>query len=134
MIDTRSHDAGGPIVVSGPASPHTVRVFRAVAASVASRAGMAIDAVDECKILVDEAATMVLRSGPARSVSLRLEPSEGTVRAVVESDADPTGWPGERMRGWPWRVIGQLASSARCEVGEAGPAVVFEMDRRVPSA
>ena len=134
MTAERSHEATGPIVVSGPASPHTVRVFRAVAASMATRAGMAIDAVDECKILVDEAATMVLRAGPAARLSLTLEPADGSLRAVVESDADPTGWPGDRTRGWPWRVIGGLASSARCEVGDVGPAVVFEMDRGATSA
>lgn len=126
MSDTRA-----PIVVSGPASPQTVRVFRAVAASVAAHAGLAIDAIDECKILVDEAATMVLRSGIPRTLSLTLEATNARVHAIVESDGDPTDWPGERTHGWPWRVIGGLSSSARCEVGESGPAVVFEMDRAV---
>jgi hypothetical protein len=133
MTATPANEASGSILVSGPASPHTIRVFRAVAASLAARAGMAIDAVEECKILVDEAATMVLRAGSAGSLSFTVEVLEGSVRAVVESDADPAGWPGERTRGWPWRVIGRLASSARCEVGAAGPAVAFEIDRRVRS-
>jgi hypothetical protein len=119
----------GPIVVSGPASPETVRVFRAVAASIAARAGLAIDAVDECKMLVDEATTMVLRAGRPRTLSLTIEPSDAKVQAVVESDGSPQDWPGDRTSGWPWRVIGQLASSARCEIGRTGPAVAFDLDR-----
>jgi anti-sigma regulatory factor (Ser/Thr protein kinase) len=124
----------GAIVVSGPASPETVRVFRAVAASIAARAGMPIDAVDECKIVVDEAATMLLRAGRPTTLSLSLERSDARVRATVESDGDPTDWPGDRIRDWPWRVIEGLASSARCAMGETGPSVVFEMDRSLSSA
>jgi hypothetical protein len=121
----------GPIVVSGPATPETVRVFRAVAASVAARADLAIDEVDECKMIVDEATTMLLRAGRPRTLVLTLEmPLGAGVRAVVESDGDPEGWPGDRTNGWHWRVIGQLASSARCEVGQSGPAVAFELEHR----
>lgn len=117
------------IVVSGPASPGTVRVFRAVAASVASRVGMTIEQIDECKVVVDEAATMLLRAGEPTRLEFRVEPDGGVLRSVVASDASLEDWPGARTRGWSWRVIEQLAGSAACRLGDAGPEIEFAVER-----
>lgn len=122
------------IVVSGPASPGTVRVFRAVAASLASRLGMTIEQIDEYKVVVDEAATILLRAGTPDRLEFRVEPVDRTLRSVVASDAVVADWPGDRSRGWSWRVIVQLAESATCRTGETGPEVEFVVEgAEVPS-
>jgi hypothetical protein len=122
------------IVVSGPASPGTVRVFRAVAASVASRQGMTIEQIDEFKVVVDEAATMLLRSGVPSRLELRVAPAGSSLRCVIVSDAAVEGWPGERSRGWSWRVIEQLAATAACVAGATGPEIEFAIEGAGPSA
>lgn len=122
------------IVVCGPASPGTVRVFRAVAASVASRLGMTIEQIDEFKVVVDEAATMLLRAGTPARLELRMDPGGRSVRSVIASDATVDGWPGDRSRGWSWRVIEQLTTAASCRPGVRGPEIDFVVEGAPPSA
>jgi hypothetical protein len=114
------------VVVSGPAVPETVGVLRAVAASVGARQGMDVATIDEFRITVDEAASLLLRS-PGAS---RLEMSVGARRplglevAVCSDSPDPTLLVG-RERSWPWRVISQLATDATLDVGDANTTVNF---------
>jgi serine/threonine-protein kinase RsbW len=115
------------LVVSGPAEPETLCVFRAVASSVASRADMTLESIDELKIVVDEAATMLLRAGAPQRLDLILEPNGGTIRTTLTSDGAVRDWPGDRTTGWSWRVIRQLAREAACRAGERGPEVTFVM-------
>ena len=72
------------IVISGPAAPETLRVLRSVAASVGSRLDLAFDRIDELRMTVDEAATLVLRAGAADTLTLELDTSDPTQLRVSD--------------------------------------------------
>jgi serine/threonine-protein kinase RsbW len=118
------HDA---IVVSGPAVPETLRVLRGVAASVGSRADMPFDRLEELRIAVDEAATLVLRAGAATRLELAIHPSaERGLEVRVSSDARvDDAWSPAGSASWGWRVIDELADSATVAVDDGAPVVRF---------
>ena len=88
-----------PIVISGPAAPETLRVFRGVAASLGA-GDISFDRIEELRMAVDEAATMVLPQAP-RTPS-RWSSTPGT-RAASAAGCAPT---------------------ARCRAGRATVALV----------
>jgi len=116
-----------PIVISGPATPETLRVLRGVAASVGARADQPFDHVEELRIAVDEAATMLLAAGVADTITLTIDPSDpGRLYVRVRSDGAVAGWPGDRARSWGWRVIAELAGDAAMTSDDGGrPEVSF---------
>jgi hypothetical protein len=125
--------AADRIEVHGPSAEETVRVFRAVVASVGARLDMTIEQLDEWKIVVDEAATLLLRATATGGLTLVIDPAVDVVRIVVRAGAVEGDWPGDRVRGWPWRVIRQLATEASCRLGAAGPEIAFSLPLRVPA-
>ena len=115
-----------PIVVSGPALPETLRVLRGVAASVGSGADLPFDRVEELRIAVDEAATLLLAAGAAGSISLEMDaPDGGELHLRLRSDGEVTGWPGDRERSWGWRVLSELAGEAALSLRGGCPEVTF---------
>lgn len=117
------------ITLSGPATPDTVRVFRAVAGSLAMRAGATIEGIDEFRIAVDEAATLLAHSGNPVTLEMRVEPVPGGAIGVAMSTDEPmASWPGDREGSWSWRVITHVASGARLRTTPGGcPEVSFVM-------
>lgn len=115
------------VTVTGPAVPDTVRLLRAVAASLAMRAGATVDAIEGCKLVVDEAATLLLAAGDPRILRVDLDPSpDGTLRVAIASDARVEPWPGGRSGSWAWRVITHLSVGAGFETGSDGsPRITF---------
>jgi serine/threonine-protein kinase RsbW len=115
-----------PIVVIGPAKAETVALLRSVAASVAARRDMDIAAIEEFRIAVDEAATLLLLGGKASrlEMSLASTPTSG-VRVRVRTDVDGSSLNVDRATSWPWRVIRQLTHEAELSVDDAGAQVTF---------
>ena len=64
-----------PIVVAGPARAETVSLLRAIAATVAARRDMDVVAIEEFRIAVDEAATLLLLGGAATRLEMSLLPT-----------------------------------------------------------
>lgn len=122
------------IVVSGPAHAETLGVLRAVAASVAALFDLPYDRIDELRMAVDEAATLVLQAGPAAALTLALDVANPSAIGVrIHSDGPVSAWPGDRSRSWPWRVIDELGSEATMTVTDDGcPEVSFswQLDAR----
>jgi hypothetical protein len=117
------------VVVTGPAAPDTVRVFRAVAGSLAMRAGATVEGIDEFRIAVDEAATLLTHAGSPATIAMAVTPgTDGTISVGITTDAPLVSWPGERDRSWSWRVISHLATDARMGTDDTGcPEVTFVM-------
>jgi hypothetical protein len=121
------------IEVSGPARPETVGLLRAVAATLAARLGMDIAEIEELRVVVDEASTLLLGAGPARLLTMRLSmPAESALAIVVRTDAEVETLLVDEGASWPWRVIRQLTTEARAEVDGAGPMVAFSVRRGQP--
>jgi serine/threonine-protein kinase RsbW len=115
------------IVVSGPAHAETLGVLRAVAASVAARFDLPYDRVDELRMAVDEAATLVIQAGPATTVTLDIDIADPSAIGVrLRSDGPAGDWPADRSRSWAWRVIDELAPGAAMSTSDDGcPEVSF---------
>ena len=103
---TMSH-LSGPIDVRVPARADSLRILRAVAAGVGAAEDMPIDAIEELRIAVDEAATLLLRSTTgSTSLHLRIHVDGDVVRLDVTSDGRAETWPPAGLReAWPWLVI-----------------------------
>jgi serine/threonine-protein kinase RsbW len=121
---------GSPhIVVSGPASPETLGVLRNVAASVGARADLPFDRLDELRIAVDEAATLLLGAGAA-GLSLDIDPSSAAaLRVRLRSDGPVEGWPGDRSASWGWRVVSELTDGASMTIVDRHAEVSFAFAR-----
>lgn len=114
-----------------PARPDYVRLLRAVASSLAARLEFTYDRIEDLRLAVSEAcATLLALPWEARTLVLRVYASDGSVTAVVCSDAEPApaSWPPTEIEGTlAWRVLSGLADRAAFEVGEEGPAVRLEI-------
>jgi hypothetical protein len=115
-----------PIVVTGPAKAETVALLRSVAASVAARRDMDVVAIEEFRIAVDEAATLLLLGGQAARLEMSLLPTPGAgMQVCVRTDIDGSTFQIDRATSWPWRVIRQLTRGAELTVDDAGAQVSF---------
>jgi serine/threonine-protein kinase RsbW len=121
MPSPSSQDA---VVVSVPASPAYVNLFRAVTASVASRVPLSFDAIEDLKLAVDEGcARLLAASRGATRMQLRLEASGDRLEAVVSIDAEVGPWPPPNIEEtFSWRVLSALVD-----------AVTLDLDGGVPS-
>jgi serine/threonine-protein kinase RsbW len=100
---------------------------RAVAADLALQQDMTLDEVDDLRLAVDEACSMLVPlAAPGAELRCRfsLGPKEIRVRCSV-SDANG-GLPA--TTGFPWQVLMTLTDSARCEVD--GEETLIELVKR----
>jgi hypothetical protein len=116
-------DPGQPIIVTGPARAETVGVLRAIAATVAARSNMDVAAIEEFRIAVDEAATLLLLAGTGSRLEMSLYPIEAGVDVRVHIDRP--GSPIDTTTSWPWRVISRLTRGAELTSDERGAQVTF---------
>lgn len=96
------------VLVRVPAKPELVRVLRAVASSVATRSEMSFEAVEEVRIAVDEAATLLLglTAGDGAVLELSLETLPEGLRGRIAVEPAPPSSDADRLqRTWPWRVL-----------------------------
>lgn len=100
-------------------------MFRTVVAAVAARLDFPYDALDDLRMVVDEAsaALLAIRS-PAERLSLSLTPGDGKLEILVRSDASAESWPGPDVeRSLTWKVLEALTDETRFETTPEGPAV-----------
>jgi serine/threonine-protein kinase RsbW len=118
------------IELSGPARPETVGLLRAVAATLAARLGMDVAEIEELRIAVDEASTLLLTAAAAQRISMRISMAEiGSLTIRVRTDADVSELTLDERTSWPWRVIRRLTHDARAGVDGEGPTVWFVVER-----
>jgi serine/threonine-protein kinase RsbW len=114
------------IDVSGPAQAGTVGLLRAVAATLAARLGMDVAAIEELRIAVDEASSLLLTAGPAERLSMTIDTTaDGQLAIRVSTDARIEALPIDERTSWPWRVIRQLTTQAEASVDGDGAGVSF---------
>jgi len=117
-----------PLVrVSVPARPDFVHVLRAVVSSVASRLEMSFDLVEEVRIAVDEASTMLLDVADAGALlELAIELQEDGLVATLTAATDADGWPDDSVKAsWPWRVMTGLCDEVALDRSPGGPTIRF---------
>jgi serine/threonine-protein kinase RsbW len=114
-------------MVSVPARPDYIHVLRAVASSAASRLDLPFDAVEETRMAVDEASTLLLQlRTPASRFRLSIETGDEGLRVGIATDAVVDDWPPPGVEdAWPWRVISGLSDDSRFEMSARGPGISF---------
>ncbi len=119
---------GSVIRVAVPATPDMLHLLRSVAASVAARMSMPLDDVEELRIAVDEAASLLLDRSQAagRSLQLDLTVTDRSLRVDLRLEpANATGSDEELLASWPWRVITGIAEEASISRSETGMTITF---------
>ena len=118
-----------PTAVSAevPATPEFVQVLRNIAAGVAARLDMPIDQIEEVRLAVTEAASLLLDEVDAASLRMTIgrDAFALDVRLSADGDADP--WPSDRaLASWPWLVVKGLTDEIQAERHDGeGPSIRF---------
>jgi len=110
-----------------PATAGYVQVLRNVAAGVAARLEMPIDQIEEVRLAVTEAASLLLDETDATSLRVSIRRDEDALDVRVSSDGALDEWPTDRaLRSWPWLVVRGLSDDVRLDRDRDGsPSVVF---------
>jgi serine/threonine-protein kinase RsbW len=122
-----------PIAVSVdvPATPEFVQVLRIVAAGVAARLDMPIDQIEDIRLAVAEAGSLLLQETPATSLRMTIGRDGDTLDVTLMSDGRVDPWPTDRvLASWPWLVVKGLTDEVRADRAEgAGPSISFTKGR-----
>jgi serine/threonine-protein kinase RsbW len=115
--------------ISVPAQPEQVAVLRAAAGVIATRIDFTLDDIDDLRILIDEAASVLLSSGAAGQLHCEIVTVEDSVhfrlRGRLPDGEQPHG------DGFAWSILRALAHSVTSEA-ESGDHVIAVTRHRGP--
>jgi serine/threonine-protein kinase RsbW len=118
-----------PTAVSAevPATPEFVQVLRNIAAGVAARLDMPIDQIEEVRLAVTEAASLLLDEGEAASLRISIGRDTEVLEVRLSSDGRADPWPSDRaLSSWPWLVVKGLTDEISAERNDGdGPSIRF---------
>jgi len=119
------------VSVDVPATPEFVQVLRDVAAGVAARLDMPIDQIEDVRLAVAEAASLLLQEAEATSLRMTIGRDSDTLDVTLMSDGQVDPWPTDRvLASWPWLVMKGLTDEIRADRAEgAGPSISFTKAR-----
>ena len=119
------------VTVEVPATPEFVQVLRHVAAGVAARVDMPIDLIEEIRLAVTEASSILLEQVDASTLVMRIGRDDDSLEITLSSDAAVEPWPDEHaLASWPWLVVKGLTDELRAERGDGGrPTIGFRKHR-----
>jgi serine/threonine-protein kinase RsbW len=117
--------------VDVPASPAFVQVLRNVVAGVAARLDMPIDQIEDIRLAVTEAASILLGEGDPTTLRMTIGRDGDSLDVTLTSDGRVDRWPSElMMASWPWLVVKGLTDQLRADQGDgAGPSIGFTKGR-----
>jgi serine/threonine-protein kinase RsbW len=115
------------VFVEVPATPGSVRVLRNVVAGVAARLDMPIDQIEDVRLAVTEAASLLLDEAEATVIRMTIGRDAEALEVTLSSDGDADPWPSERaLASWPWLVVKGLTDEIRAERPDGeGPSIRF---------
>ena len=110
-----------------PATPEFVQVLRNIAAGVAARLDMPIDQIEEVRLAVTEAASLLLDEVEAASLRISIGRNTGALDVTLSSDGRADPWPSDRaLSSWPWLVVKGLSDEITAERHDGdGPSIRF---------
>lgn len=120
----------GDINVSLPARPEYVHILRSVVASASACMDFTIDAIDDLRLVLDEACGQVLGlSDGATKLSLKIGFGDDSLELTVSTDGDinhPTESVQDTMA---WTILSALADDLKLEDG-GSPAIRLTKSNR----
>jgi serine/threonine-protein kinase RsbW len=119
------------VSVDVPATPESMQVLRNVAAGVAARLDMPIDQIEDVRLAVAEAASLLLQETQATSLRMTIGRDSDTLDVTLMSDGRVDLWPTDHvLASWPWLVVKGLTDEVRADREEgAGPSISFSKGR-----
>lgn len=110
-----------------PATPGSVQILRNVVAGVAARLDMPIDQIEEARLAVTEAASLLLEEAEATVLRMTIGGDPDALDVTLSSDGNVDPWPSERaLASWPWLVVKGLTDEIRAERSDGeGPSIGF---------
>jgi serine/threonine-protein kinase RsbW len=114
-----------------PATPRSVQVLRNVAAAVAARLDMPIDQIEEVRLAVTEAASLLLDETAATTLRMTIGRDTDALDVTLSSDGQVDPWPSDgTLASWPWLVVKGLTDEIRAERRDGdGPSIAFTKRR-----
>ena len=114
-----------PVRVSIPPTPDHLHILRAIAGAVAARLRMPVDAIEDLRLAVDEAASYLITvTSTAPVLSLELTATDRELRAVVSADAVVPVWPPAGFEGsLTQKVIAGLCDETMVKLVGNAPAI-----------
>jgi serine/threonine-protein kinase RsbW len=122
-----------PEVVSAevPATPDFVQVLRNVAAGVAARADMPIDQIEEIRLAVTEAASLLLTEALGTTLRMSIRRDADVVDVELSSDGTTGSWRTDRIESsWAWIVVSGLTDEVALDREGARPPSIAFVKRR----
>jgi hypothetical protein len=93
---------------------------------------MPVDTIDELRIAIDEAVTLLLASASASVVRVEIDANGTSVGVVASTDAIVDSWPLPGAdSSWAWRVLSGLSDESSFVRTALGPGVRFAKHRPV---
>lgn len=121
----------GDIKVSLPAQPEYLHILRSVVASAAATMDFTIDAIDDLRLVVDEACGQVLELSPDSSLlTLSIGTRGDTLELTVSSDGSPARAPESVQHSMAWTILTALSDSVSIEDGGLPAVRLTKSNRR----
>jgi len=114
------------IRVEVPPRSDALHLLRSVAASVAARLSMPLDDVEELRIAVDEAATLLLEQksdGSPGPLEMELVSTDAGIHASLRLASVASE--DDLRASWPWRVISGVTQEASIERADGRTTISF---------
>jgi hypothetical protein len=113
-----------PVVVSIPGVAAYLHILRAITGSVAARVRMPVDAIEDLRLAVHEAASYLLSVTGGATLTLELLATEHDLRALLTADAVVAVWPPEGYESSLSRtVMAGLSDASMVRLSGSAPAI-----------
>lgn len=121
----------GDIKVSLPAQPEFLHILRSVVASAAASQDFTIDAIDDLRLVVDEACGQVLELSPDSAVlTLNIGFGKGSLELTVTGDGSPPAVPEKLQDTMAWTILSALSDSVSLQDGGRPSVKLTKSNRR----
>ena len=113
------------VLVHVPARPDFVAILRAVVGSVAARAGMRFDEIEDLKLAADEMCAQLLGTGtPDTTLMFRIAPDTDELEMQATIEYDGVAWPpAEIEKSLGWQILTALVDHAEAPRDGAFPSL-----------
>jgi hypothetical protein len=116
--------SSAPVVISIPGDAAYLHIFRAITGAVAARLRMPVDAIEDLRLAVHEAASYLIGATGGADLRLELLATDHDLRAFLTADAVVGIWPPEGYESSLARaVMTGLADSSMVRLAGNAPAV-----------
>lgn len=120
-----------PVTLNFTAVPENVALARTTAATLAARCDLTIDQVEDVRLAVDEAVSLLIMVAPESSITCEFITSPGELSLVAWSDAPASA--AFDTGSFGWTVMTALVDSLEDASTPAGPALALRIARREPA-